>query len=113
LFAEGRPENGLGTREGLIYALCELSQPGIEDGSLGLGVGRQRVQPPPQFLLGLQEPGLERLDRLGTLPVEPLRDLSLPPLEALGAGVAHLREPVGEDRLRFAREGLHGAVELT
>ncbi len=103
----------LGTRKRLVYALCELSQPGVEDGSFGLGIGRQRVQPPAQLLLGLQQPRLECRDCLGALAVEAGGYLCLPPLEPLRTGISDLRESVGEDRLRFAGERLHRAVELT
>src|SRR2546426_7245583 len=103
----------LGTRERLVYALCQLSQPGIEAGWLGLGVGPQGVQPPAQLLFRLQQPRLERRDRLGALAVEPGGYLCLAPLEPLRASISDLREPVGEDCLRFASECLHRAVELT
>ena len=103
----------LGTRERLIYALCQLSQPGVEDGSFGLGIGRQGVQPAAQLLLGLQQPRLKCRNCLGALAVEPGGYLRLAPLEPLRAGISDLREPVGEDCLRFAGECLHRAVELT
>ena len=68
----------LGTRERLVYALCQLSQPGIEDRSLGLGIGRQGVQSPAQLLLRLQQPRLECGDCLGALAVEPGADAARP-----------------------------------
>jgi hypothetical protein len=50
---EAVSQTALGTRERLIYALCQLSEPGVEDCSLGLCVGPKRLQAPAQLLLGL------------------------------------------------------------
>jgi hypothetical protein len=110
---EGALKPALGTCERLIYALCELSEPGVEDGSLGLGVGCQGVQAPPELLFRLQQPRLECSDGLGPLPVERGGNLRLAALEPLHACIAGLREPLGQDRLRLPRERLHRTVELT
>src|SRR2546422_2908658 len=96
----------LGTRERLVYALCQLSQPGIEDGSFGLGVGPQGVQPPAQLLLRLQQPRLECRDRLGALAVEPGGYLCLAPLQPLRAAIPTPADPAGRAGLPFPADGL-------
>ncbi len=53
---ESLREAALGARKRLIQALCQLPQPGLEDRSLCLRIGRQRVQATAKFLFGLKQP---------------------------------------------------------
>src|SRR2546428_1563661 len=55
----------------------------------------------------------ESLDRLCTLALQSRADLVLTFLEPLGACIPDLRQPFRQDGLRFARECLHGPVELS
>jgi hypothetical protein len=99
--------------ERLVDLAGQLAQAGLEDGALGLRVGCQHVESPPQVLLCLHQPRLEARHGLGTLAFETLRDLRELALEALRAGVADLREPLSEDCLRLTGECLDRPVELT
>ena len=70
----------------LLYGIGTVVFPFfIMQPSFGLGIGRQRVQPPAQLVLRLHQPGLEGRDCLGALAVEPGAYLCLAPLEALHA----------------------------
>ena len=106
-------ESVAGRGDGVVDPVRELLEAGLEHGTLRLGVAGDALQASAHLGLCRGEPLLQSRDDLGALPLERLVDLRDPALEPLDAGVADLGEPVGEDRLRLAREGLDGAVELT
>jgi len=56
LVANRRPKCRLRPGHRLFDPLRQLAQPGLEDGSLRLGVGGKRVEAPPQLLFGLDQP---------------------------------------------------------
>src|ERR671910_2610519 len=110
LLEPGQPFPGRG--DGVVDPVRELLQAGLEHGALRLRVEGDALQTAAHLGLDGCESLLEPRDHVCALPLERLVDLRAPALEPLDAGVADLREPVGEDGLRLAREGLDGAVEL-
>ena len=87
-------------------------EPAVENRPFRLRLGRERAQPVSHLVLHLAQALLELGDELVALPLEAGGDVEQPLLDALGAGVGDLREPLGEDGLRLPGKHVDGAVEL-
>src|SRR5262245_15571859 len=103
-----RVEPSLGARHRLVDPAGQLGEPILERPLLV----RERREPLPEVRLDVAEPFRERRDELVALALQAGRDLSHLLLQPQAAGLAELRHPVGQQRLTFAGEPLHGTLQL-
>src|SRR3954469_25436314 len=90
----------------------KLLQPSLDDRTFRFRVRRELLEAPPHVRLHFPDPRVECCQPLVALPLEHLRRILELPLEPLRAGVADMRETLGEHSLCFAREHLDRPVEL-
>jgi hypothetical protein len=83
-----------------------------EGRALRLRLGDEGAERAPQLGVGGRDPVGEGGRQLVLLPLEGGQRLPLAGLEPLLAGLADLREALGEDHVGLANEGLDRAVEL-
>src|SRR5256714_6562737 len=101
-----------GACEQLVHAPGELREAGLEHRSLRIRLGHQRLEAAAELGLHVAEAALQALDELLALPLEPGGDSGQPLLESLGAGVAHVGEPLREHAVGLPPVCLDAAVEL-
>src|SRR5919109_2206188 len=107
-----RREPLLGLVEGVLDPPGELGKARLQIGALRLSFADRGLCPLANVALGLGEALLQRLQEFLALSLHVRRDGRHARVEPPGSRVAELREPLGQGRLRVAREHLHGAVEL-
>src|SRR3954463_2773194 len=96
----------------LVDPDAQLAEPLLEDRPLHLALLGGLADAVAEHRLRLDEASLEQLDELVPLPLQRRGDLAQPLLELLAAGVANVRELLGEDDVRLAREDGARTVEL-